>query len=129
MNSNRYSGDGKNVLRGTPDADNFIFSNEEILSKDNADIIVDFNKFEGDMIHIDGDLHGLSESIKFRRTRNRRKLKRLSRSTVDVIYFKKKTLFINSNGRKAGFSDDEEKGLLAILKGKPLLSDANLEII
>ena len=123
-----FSANGKNILRGTSVADNFIFCNEEKLIKENADIIVNFDKFEGDMIHIDDDLHGLSEPIKFKRTKNRRKLKRLASSNVDVVYFKRKKLFVNSNGKAEGFSDDDEKGLLAVLKGRPALAQDSLEI-
>ena len=108
---------------------NFVFKNQERLNKDNADIIVNYKKSEGDLIHLDGDLHGLPEDPKFKRTRNRRKLSRFARSNVDLVYFKRKHLFLNTNEKENGFGDDNEDGLLAILKGKPRLSQNSFEII
>ena len=116
-------------MRGSPGATNFIFSNKEALIKDNADVIVDFIKTEGDQIQIDGDLHDLPDDPKFKRTRNRRKLGRLAKSNADIVYFKRRHLIINANGREKGFADDNEDGLLAVLKGKPRLTQDSFEII
>ena len=81
------------------------------------------------MIHLDGDLHGLPIDPKFKRTRNRRKMSRLARSNVDVVYFKRKHLFLNTNGKEKGFADEDETGLLAVLKRKPGLAQDSFEII
>ena len=126
---NIYSKRGKNILKGAPGRTNFIFNIKEKLNKDNADIIVDFKKRQGDLIQLDGDLHNLPDDPKFKRTRNRRKLVRLAQSNVDIVYFKNKHLYLNTNGKEKGYGDPGESGLLAILKGKPQLGQNSLEII
>ena len=90
---------------------------------------VDFKKKEGDQIHIDGDLHDLQDDPKFKRTRNRRKLSRFARSNVDIVYFKRKHLYLNTNGKEKGFGDDIEEGMLTLLKGKPSVVQDSFEII
>ena len=49
---------------------------------------------------------------------------------IDLIYFEKKgQLFLNANGAERGFGNKQEGGLLAVLKGGPSLTAANIEII
>ena len=116
-------------MRGTAGRTNFIFNNKEKLNKNNADIIVDFKQRQGDLIQLDGDLHNLPDDPKFKRTKNRRNLARLAESNVDIVYFKNKHLYLNTNVKEKGFGDPGETGLLAILKGKPQLGQNSLEII
>ena len=116
-------------MRGSRGVTNFIFKNKEALSKGNADVIVNFKNKEDDQIQIDGDLHGLPEDPKFKRTRNRRKLSRFARSNVDIVYFNRRHLYLNSNQEDKGFADGNEAGLLAILRGKPRLSSDSFEIV
>ena len=66
---------------------------------------------------------------KIQKDQKTRKLARLAESNVDIVYFKNKHLYLNTNGKEKGFGDPGESGLLAILKGKPQLGQNSLEII
>tara|TARA_B100001175_G_C19119642_1_gene453735 strand:+ start:78 stop:377 length:300 start_codon:yes stop_codon:yes gene_type:complete len=96
---------------------NFIFEKLEKFSEKNADHIVKLNRKEDDMIHLDEKLYGLPDDWCFAKTKSKRKLIKLAKSDVDLIYFQKKRfLCINCNGKDKGFGDLDEGGLLAILK-------------
>ena len=112
-----YCGKGRKKLKGKPGVTNFIFEKLEKFSEKNADHIVKLNRKEDDMIHLDEKLYGLPDDWCFAKTKSKRKLIKLAKSDVDLIYFQKKRfLCINCNGKDKGFGDLDEGGLLAILK-------------
>lgn len=59
---------------------------------------------------------------------NKRQLKKLSLSNVDVVYCKKKgKLYLNDNLTVKGWADNKQDGLLANFKNKPDLSKSNFD--
>ena len=57
---------------------------------------------------------------------NKKELKRLMKSTVDVVYLERKgKLYLNENGEKNGWGAKKVGGLIANFKGKPELEAAN----
>ena len=69
------------------------------------------------MIHLDEKLYGLSDDWEFAKAKSKRKLNKLAKSDVDLIYFQKNGyLYFNDNGEDRGFGNRNEGGLLAILK-------------
>jgi hypothetical protein len=125
-----YCGKGRKKLRGKPGITNFIFDKSEKFIRKNADHIIKFNRKEDDSIHLDQELYGLSDDWRFAKTRSKRRLNRLAKSDVDLIYFQKKGfLYLNGNGEDRGFGNRTEGGLLAILKGQPSLGAADIQLI
>lgn len=112
-----YCGKGRKKLKGKPGVTNFIFNKLEKFSKKNADHIVKFYLKKNDIIHLDEKLYGLSDDWEFAKAKSKRKLNKLAKSDVDLIYFQKKGyLYFNGNDEDRGFGNRNESGLLAILK-------------
>ena len=124
---------GKSKLKGTKVADTFTFHNFEPFRKKNADTIIGFNVSEGDTIAVSSDafagLKGVSD-ISFASTRSYRKLKQLSKDDYDFVYFEKKGwLYFNGNGSDKNWGNSNEGGLVAILKGKPVLTAEDITLL
>ena len=69
-------------------------------------------------------------SPSFESVRSRKEIKLLTRENVDLIYNEKKgQLLLNANGAEPGLGDTQEGGLLAVLKGGPSLTLADIAII
>lgn len=117
---------GKGKLKGTKDADAYIFDAFESFSKKAADKIIGFDSSEGDTIALSAvafpGLDGESK-IEFASTNSKKELKQLSMKSLDFIYFEKKgKLYYDGNGSDKKWGDSNEGGLVAILKGKPELT-------
>ena len=82
------------------------------------------------MIHLDQELYGMPDDWGFAKTKSKRKLNKLAKSDVDLIYFQRKGfLYLNGNGEDKGFGDFDEGGLLAVLKGKPSLTADDIQLM
>ena len=117
---------GKGKLKGTKAADAYIFDAFETFTKKAADKIIGFDSSEGDTIAISAvafpGLDGESK-IEFASTNSKKKLKQLSKKSLDFVYFEKKgQLYYDGNGSDKKWGDSNEGGLVAILKGKPELT-------
>jgi len=117
---------GKGKLKGTKDADVYLFDAFDVFTKKAADKIIGFDSSEGDTIAISAvafpELDGESK-IEFASTNSKKELKQLSNKSLDFVYFEKKgQLYYDGNGSYKKWGESNEGGLVAILKGKPELT-------
>ena len=86
----------------------------------------DFDPLD-DNIDIDRDSFGIKGSATFKTAKSKKGVKKLASSTdFDFLYDEKKGgLYFNENGSDKGFGDG---GLIAILKGAPDLTSANIDM-
>ena len=108
-----------------PDA--FLLSIDQ-LGKQHADLITGFNGKHGDLIALDlaSFTNGLNTT--FKSVRNKSRVNNAAGNDVELIYNQKNgKLFLNANGNESGFG--ESGGMLAILKGRPILKKSNFEYL
>jgi len=96
-------------------------------NKKYADKIINFNP-SIDIINIDTESFGISNSATFAAGKNKKEIKRkLAKLDIDFLYDQKKGgLYFNENGADKGFGDG---GIIAILKGAPNLNIDTLNFI
>ena len=124
---------GKGKLWGSMSTDQFIFDDFENFGGKTADKIIGFNSIQGDKIVVSVDampsLSGTDE-ISFASATTKRRLRLLSKSDFDLVYFEPKgRLFANGNGHELGWGDSSEGGLMAIFKGKPELNATDFVLL
>ena len=124
---------GKGKLKGTKVADAFTFDLFEAFTKKSADKIIGFNASQGDTIAVSPDafpaLQGVSH-ISFASTRRKKELKQLSKLDYDFVYFEKKgSLYFNGNMLEKNWGNSSEGGLVAILKGNPVLTAEDITLL
>ena len=108
-------------------SDVFLLSTDQI-GKRHADQITGFNGTDGDLIALDLETFRRGERTRFKAVRNKKDLDKFAGKHHDLLYNKKNgCLYVNANRKADGFGADG--GLLAKLKGKPLLEKANIEYI
>ena len=114
------AGKGSDRLIGHGGADAFLFHRREKLGKKTADLIVDFNPVEGDLIVFSRRaLKGLDQP-RFAVAASRKELKTYFRQEANIIYLQSSgRLFYDANGDRRG---NGYGGLMARLTGKPQLS-------
>ncbi|MFL0788985.1 MAG: matrixin family metalloprotease [Prochlorococcus sp.] len=114
------AGKGPDRLIGHGGADAFLFHRREKPGKKTADVIVDFNPLEGDLIVFSRRaLKGLDQP-EFVVASTRKELKTYFRQEANIIYLQSNgRLYYDGNGDKKGNGCG---GLLARLAGKPQLS-------
>ena len=97
------------------------------FNKKSADIITNFNP-STDTLGIDTNSFGIDSSFTFAAGKNKKTFKKkLAKQEFDFLYDQKKGgLYFNENGADKGFGDG---GIIAILKGAPDLTSANLEFV
>ena len=128
-----HAGAMQKKMRSSKKSTDFIFDYAEVLTKKNADKIIGFNSSKGDRIVLDSSTYPAlptrgKPSIESVNTK--KEFKQLTGENIDLIYFKQKgQLFLNANGAERGLGDKQEGGLLAVLKGGPSLTLAEIEII
>lgn len=121
------SGEGKDTLIGADGADGFLFNHKGRYGQKHADIIVDFNSYEGDSILLDQDIFELGKKVKIRSFNGEENLSRAQKWKKRFVYDKAQGhLYFNENGRKEGWGDG---GLLAILEGVPQLGSDDFTVV
>jgi len=122
----------KKLKSGTNNTD-FILDYAEALSKKNADHIIGFNSNKGDRLLLDSVTYPAlprKGQPSFESVRSKKELKSLILEDIDLIYNAKKgQLLLNANGTERGLGDKQEGGLLAVFKGAPSLTLADIAII
>ena len=92
----------------------------------NIDKITGFNS-STDTLEIDTDSFGIDSSATFAAGKSKREVKKLAKQDFDFLYDEKKGgLYFNENGSDKGFG---EGGIIAILKGAPVLTSNKFEFI
>ena len=128
-----YAGAKRKKLKSGANSTDFIFDHAEALTKRNADHIIGFSSNKEDRILLDSETYPVlprKGKASFESVRSKKGVKQLTMENIDLIYFEKKgQLFLNANGAERGFGNKQEGGLLAVLKGGPSLTAANIEII
>ena len=124
---------GKGKLKGTSVADAFTFESFEAFTKKSADKIIGFNASQGDTIAVSAvafpSLKDVSD-ISFASTKRKKELKQLFKDDYDFVYFEKKgRLFFDGNGFDKKWGDSDEGGLVAILKGNPVLTAEDITLL
>lgn len=122
-----YGGNGKDILYGDEGADVFVL--DEPPTANNVDTIQDFNRSEGDKIHLDSSAFaglsaGILQSDAFVSTRLSKPV--LESTDPQVIYNSKTgTLYFDPDG------SGTESSLIkvAIIVGKPDLRNTDIEIV
>ena len=115
-------------MTGRGSADTFVRCVVEDLTRENVDIITDFNHDEGDSIAICRDaLPGLRR-IKFKSAASKKNFKKEQLKSSNIIYLEKKgELWYDANGRQKGFGEDG--GIFMILENKAPLASGDFSII
>ena len=128
-----HAGARQKKMRSSKKSTDFIFDYAEALTKKNADKIIGFNSSKGDRIVLDSSTYpALPKRGKpsIESVNTKKEFKQLTGENIDLIYFQQKgQLFLNANGAERGLGDKQEGGLLAVLKGGPSLTLAEIEII
>ena len=128
-----YAGAKRKKLRSGESGTDFIFNHPEALTKRNADHIIGFSANKEDRILLNTTTYPAlpkKGELSFESARSKKESKQLAMENIDLIYFEPKgQLFLNANGAKRGFGNKQEGGLLAVLKGGPSLTAANIETI
>ena len=124
---------GKGKLKGTSVADAFTFESFEAFTKKSADKIIGFNASQGDTIAVSTvafpSLKDVSD-ISFASTKRKKELKQLFKDDYDFVYFEKKgRLFFDGNGSDKKWGNSDEGGLVAILKGNPVLTAEDITLL
>ena len=124
---------GKGKLKGTRVADAFTFNSLESFTKKSADKIIGFNASHGDTIALSPiafpSLQGVS-AISFAKTKSKKELKQFSKMDYDFVYFEKRgRLYFDGNGAEKNWGNSSEGGLIAILKGNPVLTAEDITLL
>ncbi|WP_413440383.1 hypothetical protein [Synechococcus sp. MIT S1220] len=102
------------------------------FGKRHADRILDFRGEQGDVIELSAELFDGQTDIEIARVDNRRELKQISRTDVDLVIWDQKhkpmsMLMVNDNGSIPGFGNG--KGLVAILDNPNGFAAESIHII
>lgn len=102
------------------------------FGKRHADRILDFRGEQGDVIELSAELFDGQTDIEIARVDNRRELKQISRTDVDLVIWDQKhkpmsMLMVNDNGSIPGFGSG--KGLVAILDNPNGFAAESIHII
>ena len=128
-----HAGAKQKKMKSSKNSTDFIFDYAEALTRKNADQIIDFNRDKGDRILLDSAAYPAlprKGSPSFESVGSRKEIKSLTRENLDLIYNEKNgQLLLNANGDERGLGDTQEGGLLAVLKGGPSLTQADIAII
>ena len=128
-----HTGAKRKKLKSGRNSTDFIFDHAEALSKKNADHIIGFNSNKGDRLLLDSVTYPAlprKGQPSFESVRSKKELKSLILEDIDLIYNAKKgQLLLNANGTERGLGDKQEGGLLAVFKGAPSLTLADIAII
>ena len=123
-----FSRKGNKRLIGKEGITNYIFEGNKKLSRNNADIIINFKPKEGDKIWLD-KMHMVRNKTRLAQCNSMNRLKKLAKTNRELIYFKKSGfLYINGNGKDDWMGEPDEGGLLGILKGKPQLKNNHINL-
>ena len=88
-------------------------------------MIQDFDNLT-DVLGINVGSFGINDNFTFAAGKNNKSVKKLANEEFDFIYDEKKGgLYFNENGADKGFGGG---GIIAVLKGAPDLTEANLEL-
>ena len=124
---------GRGKLKGTSAADVFTFDSFELFTKKAADKIIGFDSRQGDTIAVSSDAFPslkVNSKIKFAASNSKKDLKQLSRQGFDFLYFEKKgRLYFDGNGAGKNWGNANEGGLVAILQGKPDLTESDFTVL
>ena len=128
-----HAGAKRTKLKSGSNNTDFIFDHTEALTKRNADLIIGFNSNKGDRILLNATTYSAlprKGQPSFESVRSKKAVKQLTKENIDLIYQEKKgQLLLNANGAERGLGDKQDGGLLAVLKGAPSLTLADIEII
>merc|ERR1712196_598499 len=102
----------------TPGSDHFSLETHKRFGKRHADRILNFRGEQGNVIELSSALFNGQKDIEIARVDNRRELKQISRTDVDLVIWDQKNksmsmLMVNDNGQDPGFGHG--KGVVAIL--------------
>ena len=124
--------EGRGRLTGTNAIDIFHFQGNTAFGKREADMIVNFNKQEGDVIELSSDLFNGREQLEIIKAKSRQQVRELSHTDVDVVIWDHERkpislLFLNNNGDKRGFG--EGRGLTAVLKNHDEFCPESIKVV
>jgi hypothetical protein len=120
-------GQGKDIIRGGSGPDAFVFENPGQFGEDNADIVTDFRRADGDKIVIARDLLSDTKKASFESVAGRNNANKAGRTNKFLIYDNKNgALYFNENGKESGFGDG---GQLAKLLGAPAFGIEDIIIV
>ena len=106
----------------------FAFQVLDLFTRRAADKIIGFNSEQGDTIAINvfvfpGLEASTTDNLRFVSADSKKELKQLSRQDYNFVYYEKKgRLYYDGNGSMKNWGNEDEGGLVAILKGKPSLT-------
>ena len=119
---------GSFTLIGEAGADKFVFSVDEKFNKKNADVILDFNAAEGDVIGLSADVFSELDRIKLKTVSTKSKLRKAQQSKASLVYFEGEgQVFYNANGSDNGWG--KKGGQFAALEAQPDLFRSSFEIV
>ena len=129
--THHYLTGDRSRLNGTPGADAFNLHHHKGWGKKHADRILDFRGDQGDVIHLNSELFDGRKDLDIARVNNRRQMKAMGRTDVDLVIWDRKLkpismLLVNSNGEEKGFGDGN--GLAATLV-RPMGFDAESLVV
>jgi Ca2+-binding RTX toxin-like protein len=104
-----------------------VFENPGQFGKDNADIITDFRRADGDKIVIARDLLSDTKKASLESVAGKNNVNKAGRTSKSLIYDNKNgALYFNENGKESGFGDG---GQLAKLLGAPAIGIEDIIIV
>ena len=109
--------------------DEFVFNLAKEFGHNKADRIINFKTSDGDQIHLDREIFGLSgKPIDLVTVSSNRQLKAQQSQPSQFIYFEPKgQLYFDRNDEQTGYG--KNAGLFAILKGGPDLTESDFKLI
>jgi hypothetical protein len=117
---------GSYTMTGRGGPDRFVFSVPEERKLANAEFITDFSEQEGDTLVLYADVIGI-KSIRFRVAKNRKKVRKFSSKTTNLIYDQTKGhLLVDLNSSKKGLGGG---GLMAVFTNDASLSEGSFELL
>ena len=118
---------GSYAMTGKGGPDRFVFAVAEKRKLGNAEFITDFSEQEGDMLVLYADVIGI-KSIRFRVAKNRKKVRKFSSKTTNLIYDQSKGhLIVDLNGSKKGLGGGG--GLMAVFTNDAPLSEGSFGLL
>jgi hypothetical protein len=118
---------GSYAMTGNGGPDRFVFAVAEQRKLGNAEFITDFSEQEGDMLVLYADVIGI-QSIRFKVAKNRKKVRKFSSKTTNLIYDQSKGhLIVDLNGSKKGLGGGG--GLMAVFTNDAPLSEGSFELL
>ncbi|MEC8215272.1 MAG: ELWxxDGT repeat protein, partial [Cyanobacteriota bacterium] len=109
--------------------DEFVFNLAKEFGHNKADRIINFKTSDGDQIHLDKEIFGLSgKPIDLVTVSSNRQLKAQQSQPSQFIYFEPKgQLYFDRNDEQTGYG--KNAGLFAVLKGGPDLTESDFKLI